>query len=41
MEDRATLESDLSAGRDLAGRRRLNADAAVFLAKLPPWKTKR
>ena len=33
MEDRATLESDLSARRGLAGRRRLNTGAAVFSAK--------
>ena len=33
MEDRATLESDPSASRGLAGRQRLNIGAAVFIAK--------
>ena len=33
MEDKATLESDLSAGRGLAGRQRLNTGAAVFLTQ--------
>jgi len=33
MEDKATLESDLSARRGLAGRQRSNIGAAVFLAK--------
>ena len=40
-EDRATVETDPSAGRGLAGRQRSGTSAVVFLgAWLPPWKTK-
>jgi len=40
MEDRATLESDPSAGRGLAGRQRLNIGAAVFLAQVAALENK-
>jgi hypothetical protein len=40
MEDRATLESDPSAGWGLAGRQRLITCAAVFLAQAAALENK-